>query len=112
MPKAKLLVIDDDSTLLYSVKKSLESDRLTVVQAASAAAGLESFKEEVPDAVLLDLRLHEASGLDVLRTIREQDARIPVIMFTAFSTTSATIEAAQLGAFEYLRKPVDLQELR
>lgn len=111
MSMPSLLVIDDDNALLYSIRKTLETENLRVLLANSAADGIALFESEHPTAVLLDLRLHEVSGLDVLREIRKIDAAVPVIMFTAFSTTAATIEASKEGAFEYLLKPVDLKKL-
>lgn len=112
MQSASLLVIDDDQGLLYSIKKSLGTKDLRIISANSAASGFDSFMRETPTAVLLDLRLNEASGLDVMKKIREHDKTIPIIMFTAFSTTTATIEATAHGAFEYLLKPVDFQKLQ
>lgn len=112
MSIASLLVIDDDNALLYSLKKALESSELRVITENSAASGIEGFHREKPTVVLLDLRLHESSGLDILKEIRDSDESIPVIMFTAYSTTYSTIEASKLGAFDYLLKPVDLQRLR
>lgn len=112
MQPSSLLVIDDDSTLLYSIQKSLSSKNLHVITASSASAGLDSIVRHRPMAILLDLRLHEASGLDVLKEIRKHDQDVPVIIFTAFSTTATTIEATKSGAFDYLLKPVDLQKLK
>lgn len=112
MPLSTLLVIDDDNTLLYAVQKSLQSPTLKVNLANSASIGIRSFKENRPNVVLLDLRLSEASGLDVLREIRAIDEQVPVIMFTAYSTAATTIEASKSGAFDYLLKPVDLQKLK
>lgn len=107
-----LLVIDDDNALLYSIRKSLERPDLRVHVANSGSSGLQIFQDERPTVVLLDLRLNEASGLDVLKELRALDGSVPVIMFTAFSTTDATIEATKSGAFDYLLKPVDLGKLR
>lgn len=112
MQQASILVVDDDSTLLYSIRKSLETDCLRVITASSASLGIQAMLDEAPTVILLDLRLRETSGLDVLREIRRLDTMIPVIMFTAFSTTAATIEATQAGTFDYLLKPVDLQKLK
>jgi two-component system nitrogen regulation response regulator GlnG len=90
----------------------LEHAGLRVSLAHSAELGLKRFEEDRPSVVLLDLRLDEESGLDVLRHIRAVDHSVPVIMFTAFSTTEAAIEATQSGAFDYMLKPVDLVRLK
>lgn len=109
---SKLLVIDDDAALLYAIRKSLSHEGLTIELAHSGAAGIHSLASFQPDAVLLDLRLNDASGLDVLCEIRKRDAEIPVIVFTAYSTPGSTIEATQSGAFDYLLKPVNLTTLK
>lgn len=111
-PLSTLLVIDDDAALLYSICKSLSSPELKIFSAGTAQEGLSLFRDQQPDAVLLDLRLAEASGLDVLREIRSCDPQAPVIVFTAFSTMTMTIEATKSGAFDYLLKPVNLENLR
>jgi DNA-binding NtrC family response regulator len=107
-----LLVIDDDRVLRYSIQKSLKSPELDVLQAATAHEALALIYQSVPDVILLDLRLNETSGLDVLKEIKKSHPNLPVIMFTAFSTTKTAIEATKYGAFEYLLKPVDLNRLR
>jgi two-component system nitrogen regulation response regulator GlnG len=108
----RLLVIDDEPNLQYSLVKSLQSDSLEVVTAVTARQGIDSVRQQPPDAVLLDVRLPDMSGLDAFDEIRRIDSRLPVIMITAFSTTETAIEAMKRGAFEYLLKPVDFRQLR
>lgn len=108
---AKLLIIDDEPNLLYSVKKSLESDSLEVITAATAEQGIASVRDHEPDAVILDVRLPDMSGLDAFNDIHKIDPRVPVIIITAYSTTETAIEAMKRGAFEYLLKPVDFDTL-
>ena len=109
---AKLLVIDDEKNVCYSLEKALTSAELDVVCANSATEGIESVHRELPDVVLLDVRLPDFSGLEAYGRIREIDPRLPVIVITAHSTTETAIEAMKMGAYEYLLKPVDLQQLR
>ncbi|MCA9140550.1 MAG: sigma-54-dependent Fis family transcriptional regulator [Planctomycetales bacterium] len=108
---AKLLIIDDEPNLLYSLRKSLESESLDVLTANTAESGIAAVKEHLPDAVILDVRLPDMSGLDAFTIIHELDARVPVIIITAFSTTETAIEAMKRGAFEYLLKPVEFDTL-
>jgi len=108
----RLLVIDDEPNLQYSLVKSLQSDSLEVVTAVTARQGIDSVRRQPPDAVLLDVRLPDMSGLDAFDEIRRIDSRLPVIIITAFSTTETAIEAMKRGAFEYLLKPVDFHQLR
>ena len=107
----KLIIIDDEPNLLYSLKKSLETDTLEVITAATAESGIAAVREHQPDAVILDVRLPDMSGLDAFNIIHEIDARVPVIIITAYSTTETAIEAMKRGAFEYLLKPVEFEKL-
>jgi nitrogen regulation protein NR(I) len=107
-----LLVVDDEPNVLYSLEKSLRSDELEVVTAQSGKQALELVQREPPDAVILDVRLGDACGLDVFDRIHEISPRLPVIMLTAFATTETAIEAMKRGACEYLLKPVDFHHLR
>ncbi|QDV88924.1 sigma-54-dependent transcriptional regulator [Stieleria magnilauensis] len=107
----KLIIIDDEPNLRYSLKKSLETDSLEVVTAATAESGIAAVREHQPDAVILDVRLPDMSGLDAFSIIHELDARVPVIIITAYSTTETAIDAMKRGAFEYLLKPVEFEKL-
>lgn len=107
-----LLVIDDDADLRYSLEKSLRSADLKVLLADTATQGLNVIRQSAPDAVVLDVRLPDMSGLQAFDRIREIDPRLPVIVVTAFAATETAIEAMKRGAFEYLLKPVDLHQLR
>ena len=107
-----LLIIDDEPNVCYTLEKVLSSPRLKVVAAGTAGEGLDVIRREPPDAVVLDVRLPDMSGLDAYRRIRQIDARLPVIVITAHGTTETAIEATKLGAFDYLLKPLDLEQLR
>ena len=107
-----LLIIDDEPNVCYTLEKVLSSSRLKILTAGTAAQGVELVRRESPDAVILDVRLPDMSGLDAYRQIRQIDARLPVIIITAHGTTDTAIEATKLGAFDYLLKPLDLEQLR
>jgi nitrogen regulation protein NR(I) len=109
---ARLLVIDDEPNLQYSLVKSLSSETLEVVTAGTARLGIEAVRRQPPDAVILDVRLPDQPGLEAFEEIRRIDPRLPVIIITAFSTADTAIEATKRGAFEYLLKPVDFHQLR
>jgi two-component system nitrogen regulation response regulator GlnG len=106
-----LLIVDDEPNLLYSLEKGLEADDLRVLTAETAEAGIEAVREQAPDAVILDVRLPDMSGLDAFVEMRKIDSRIPVILITAYSTTDTAIEAMKRGAYEYLLKPVEFEKL-
>src|SRR5438874_7222335 len=79
--------------------------------AKTGAEGLERVAAARPDVILLDLRLPDQSGLDVLRHLRQIDARIPVVLVTVARSADSAIEAMRQGAYDYLLKPLDLQKL-
>jgi two-component system nitrogen regulation response regulator GlnG len=110
---AHLLLIDDDPGLIpEQVHQAFPSPSHHVDVAATGMAGLEHVRTHPPDAVLLDLRLPDQTGLEVLHGIREIDARIPVIFVTMTKTADTAIEAMKQGAFDYLFKPLDLKHVR
>ncbi|WP_437185350.1 sigma-54-dependent transcriptional regulator [Planctomicrobium sp. SH668] len=108
----KLLIIDDETNLLYSMAKALKRDSIEVITADTAAAGLGKVRLEKPDAVVLDVRLPDAYGLDVFDEIRKMIPNMPVIIITAFSTMETAVEAMKRGAYEYLLKPIELAVLK
>ena len=110
---AHLLLIDDDSALVpEQVRQAFPAPGHRVVIANTGSQGLAHVRAELPDVVLLDLRLPDQSGLDVFQQIRCLDARIPVIFVTMTKGADAAIEAMKQGAYDYLFKPLDLHQLR
>ena len=108
----KLLVVDDEPNVLYSFRKGLSQEGLCVQTAETGQEGLRLIEQERPDAVILDVRLPDMSGLDIFDRIQELDPRLPVIVVTAHSTTETAINAMKRGAFDYLLKPIDIHQLR
>jgi nitrogen regulation protein NR(I) len=106
-----LLIVDDERNVLYALERGLRADGLRIVTAQSGTAGIDLVRGEKPDAVLLDVRLPDRSGLDVLRELRQIDPKLPVIVMTTHGTADTAIEAMQRGAFDYVLKPWDLEEL-
>jgi two-component system nitrogen regulation response regulator GlnG len=110
---AHLLLIDDDPDLIpQQVRQAFAAPGHRVEVAPTGSAGLDHVRTDRPDVVLLDLRLPDQSGLDVYHAIHEIDARIPVIFVTMAKTADTAIEAMKQGAFDYLFKPLDLQQMR
>jgi two-component system nitrogen regulation response regulator GlnG len=107
-----LLIVDDEPNVCYSLERSLRSDELAVLTARTAKQALEVVSQQRLDAVIMDVRLPDLSGLDAFARIHELDARLPVIVITAYASTETAIEAMKRGAFEYLLKPVDLHQVR
>ncbi|CAN5897403.1 sigma-54 dependent transcriptional regulator [soil metagenome] len=112
MPIPSLLVVDDEPNLLFSLQDSLQSDSLKVLTAQTAGEGFELIEQRRPDAMILDVRLPDISGIDAIELVRQIDPRLPIIIGTAHPATDVAIEAMKRGAFEYLVKPYDLPALR
>src|SRR5437764_12230368 len=109
---ANLLLIDDDPDLLPDqVAHVFPAPAHRVEVAPTGADGLERVAAVRPDVILLDLRLPDQSGLDVLKQLRQIDARIPVVLITVVRSADSAIEAMRQGAYDYLLKPLDLQKL-
>ncbi len=106
-----VLVVDDDRTILLLARKTL-SPIADVVTAETAQAGLDAIRRGSFDAVLLDIQLPDRSGLAVYCEIRELDRQLPVIFMTIEAASTTVIEAMQLGAFDYLAKPLVVNSLR
>jgi two-component system nitrogen regulation response regulator GlnG len=109
---ATLLVVDDEASILLAFRKAFREPAVTVLTAETAAQGLAVARQRRPDVIVLDVHLPDMSGLEMLRRLRELDARSPIIFITGRSTTDTAIEAMKLGAYEYLLKPVELSVLR
>ncbi len=106
-----LLVIDDDAAILHGFRRVFRGPNITLLTAATAEEGVELVSQRRPDAVLLDVHLPDLSGLEAFRRIQEVDARIPVIFITGHGTTDTAIEAMKLGAYDYLLKPLEPDQL-
>src|SRR5438093_16102 len=109
---ARLLVIDDDRTVVRFVEKAFEGQDLQIVAANSAREGMTRLKKDQPDVLLLDVMLPESTGIELVSEIRRIDVRLPVIFITALNDSDMAIEAMKLGAYDYLLKPLDQQQLR
>lgn len=106
-----ILIIDDDDQIRISFQKLLTKEGYDVQSAASGEAGLILLIEQIPDVVILDIRLPGMNGLETLRRIHEIESRLPVIIMTAFGTTDTAIEAIKNGAFDYILKPFEIPDM-
>ncbi len=110
---ARLLLVDDDEEACRMLAEVLQRESYDVHRALSVKEGLALFEREGPfAAVLTDLRMPEASGLDLLAQVRERDPEALVLVLTAFGDASAAAEAIRAGAYDFISKPYDLAELR
>src|SRR4030066_427431 len=106
-----VLIIDDDPLIRKTLSGHLSKQGFEVHLAEEGEEGVRKFRESNPDVVLLDVRLPDIDGIEVLRQIRELNKKTYVLMMTAYDDMKTTIEAVKLGAFEYLVKPLNYIDL-
>ncbi|RJQ28704.1 MAG: sigma-54-dependent Fis family transcriptional regulator [Peptococcaceae bacterium] len=106
-----ILVADDEEGVRQALRDVLEDSGYKVELAANGTQALEKIKELDPRAVLLDIRMPDLDGMRVLEIVRETGAKVPIILITAYGSTETTIKAMKLGAFDYITKPFNLDEL-
>jgi DNA-binding NtrC family response regulator len=112
MDVAKILVVDDEPSILRLLEEALTQWGYQVKSAASGDEALAAIRGDLFDAVLTDVRMPEMSGLDLLREIKRHDDSIEVVMMTGYPTIVSAVEALKEGAYDYLSKPLILDELR
>jgi two-component system response regulator AtoC len=110
--KQKILVVDDEKMIRWSLGEALRGWGFEPVEAETVSAALAAFEAETPVAVLLDINLPDGSGLDVLRKIRQRQQDAVVIMITANVLVDETIAALRGGAYDFIGKPINLEELQ
>ncbi|HET6976195.1 MAG TPA: sigma-54 dependent transcriptional regulator [Pyrinomonadaceae bacterium] len=112
--KGHVLVVDDEKNLRESLAELVSSEGFRVTQAGDGAEAIELLRtgSSQPDVLFLDIRMPKADGLEVLRTIQKENLSTgPVIIVSAFGDSSQMIEAMRLGAYDYITKPLDLDEI-
>ena len=107
----RILVVDDEKMIRWSLGEALRGWGFDPIEAATASAGLAAFESETPAAVLLDINLPDGSGLDVLRKLRQREPDAVIIMITANVLVDETIAALRGGAYDFIGKPINLEEL-
>jgi len=108
---ARILVVDDEPDSVELLKEFLSTKGYEVITASSGEAALRKAKEERPHLILLDVRMPGMSGLDVLRQIRESDKEVGIIMVTGVNEEETGRQALEMGAFDYIVKPLNLEYL-
>jgi two-component system response regulator AtoC len=109
---ANVLVIEDEAPLRQSVVIALKRDGYEVAEAESCSRAVDALAREPYDLLLLDLRLPDGDGLDVLREVRRQRVEAAVVVMSAYGTVESAVEAMRLGAFDFLQKPFVPERLR
>ncbi len=107
----KILVVDDDINILKVIKMRLEAEGYQVTTAGKAKAALELAKDDVFDFALVDLKLNGTSGIQLMENLQQLNPEMPVIILTAFGTIKSAVEAMRKGAYSYITKPFNYDEL-
>jgi DNA-binding NtrC family response regulator len=110
MPRATILIVDDEDLIRWSLRDRLAREGYRVLEAATGAEALAPQREDV-DLVLLDYRLPDADGIEILKTLKERDPELLVILLTAYASVDTAVEAMHLGAYHYINKPFKLDEI-
>ncbi|MHB8581581.1 MAG: sigma-54-dependent transcriptional regulator [Ignavibacteriaceae bacterium] len=108
----KILVIDDDQSIRKTLTSYLKKQNYEVLSAENGLNGIEIIKNELPDIVITDIRMPGADGFEVLKNVKEIDPHIHVIIITAFDDMNSTVKAMQQGAYDYIEKPLEIDNLK
>ncbi|GAB6992604.1 response regulator [Paenibacillus pini] len=112
MDKKKVLIVDDQNGIRILLMEVFSTEGYTMYQAANGKIALEIVENDVPDLVLLDMKIPGMDGLEILKHIKEMNPSIKVIMMTAYGELDMIKEATELGALMHFTKPFDIDEMR
>jgi DNA-binding NtrC family response regulator len=107
----RVLITEDEKLIRWSLRQKFQAQGYEVDEAETGTEGLRALDGGIYDLVMLDYKLPDMTGLDVLRALREEDSDVVVIMITAYSTVENAVDAIKLGAYDYITKPFDMDEL-
>ncbi|MBW6511987.1 MAG: sigma-54 dependent transcriptional regulator [Desulfuromonadaceae bacterium] len=107
----KILVVDDEQLIRWSLEQNLKKQGYEVTTAASGEEALKMVREDPPDLMLLDIQLPGMNGIEVLEKVKELETDVLVIMVTALGVVETAVKAMRLGAYDYVNKPFNLDEL-
>ncbi|OGC05981.1 hypothetical protein A2V82_00005 [candidate division KSB1 bacterium RBG_16_48_16] len=107
-----ILIVDDEESVRYSFKRFLSRANVRVDAAKNGAEAFEKLSQQTFDLVILDVRLPDMTGLQLLQKIKAIDPKLIVLIITAFGTTETAIEAIKLGAYDYILKPFDIPSMK
>lgn len=110
-PKIRILLVDDDSSTLLLLKKLIEKEGYQVDTASNALFALQLIDRNKYHVILTDIMMPEMDGLELLAAVRKRDPMIQVVMLTAGASMSRTLSALELGASDFMMKPVETEEL-
>ena len=106
-----ILIVDDEPNIRSSLQLALEIEGFEVLTAASGLAGLKALREKTVDLALLDVRMPDISGLDLLRRLSEEGCRVPIVVISGHGTIEMAMQATRLGAVDFLEKPLSSEKV-
>ncbi len=109
--KIKLLFVEDESTLGFIVKESLETRDFEVIYCKNGVEGWAAFEAQTPDACVLDVMMPEMDGFTLAEKIRAKNPLVPILFLTAKSQTQDVVKGFEIGANDYIKKPFSMEEL-
>ena len=112
MAKAKILVVDDEKLIRWSLKQNLEKENYEVFTASTGEEAMDLFNQELPDLILQDIKLPGMSGMEILEHVKRLREESLVIMMTAYGDIQTSVKAMKLGAYDFVEKPFDFEKLK
>lgn len=112
MVMEKILIVDNDEGLLHFLSRFFSIQGFEVIACKDGQSALDILDDEQFDLIMMDYKMPEMSGLDILKVMKKSQVKTPIIIMTAYGTTETAIEAMKLGAYDYLLKPFDREELK
>jgi two-component system response regulator HydG len=108
----KILIVDDDTTHRLMLKATLSSDEYHIFEAENGEVAVKMVQEEFFDLIMLDLKMQKMGGIEALEHFKKISPGIPILIMTAYASVQTAVEALKLGAFDYLIKPLDMDEVK
>ena len=110
--KLKILVVDDEPSHRTMLRAVLTDEGYAVAEASDGTEAIQAVEKEAFDLILMDLRMTAMDGIEALTEIRKISPQVPVLIMTAYASVKTAVEALKAGAFDYLTKPLDIEELK
>lgn len=107
-----ILIVDDEQLIRWSLKQELSKSGLTILEAETLNQARTIIRDSEPDIMILDQMLPDGTGIDLINEVRTFNTILPIIMLTAVDRSQTAVQALKLGAFDYVTKPVDIEELK
>ena len=108
----KILIVDDETAHCQMLEAVLKAEKYATQRAQDGQSAIEAVKERFYDLILMDIRMNRVGGIEALKKIKEISPDIPILMMTAYASVDTAVQAMRSGAYDYLTKPLDIDELK